>query len=137
MAKKWIYWFEELSSDHNDLVGKKCANLGEMTRLGLRVPPGFAISVDGYERFMEQSGAGEEIRRYVNANGKLLHKVEKQVEASRVIRNIVESKEMPREMKKELYDHYAELCERVGIQELRWRFVRAALSACRDRWRPI
>ena len=29
MAQKWIYWFEDLSSDHNDLVGKKCANLGK------------------------------------------------------------------------------------------------------------
>ena len=72
MAQKWIYWFEELSSDHNDLVGKKCANLGEMTRLGMRVPPGFAISVEGYERFMSESGAGEEIRRYVRDNKNLL-----------------------------------------------------------------
>ena len=61
MASKWIYWFEELGSKHNDMVGKKCANLGEMTQLGMRVPPGFAICVDGYEQFMEQSGAGEEI----------------------------------------------------------------------------
>ncbi|MCL5405222.1 MAG: hypothetical protein M1398_00595, partial [Deltaproteobacteria bacterium] len=28
MSKKWLYWFEELNSGHNDLVGKKCANLG-------------------------------------------------------------------------------------------------------------
>ena len=42
MASKWLYWFEELGSKHNDMVGKKCANLGEMTRLGMRVPPGFA-----------------------------------------------------------------------------------------------
>ena len=65
MAEQWIYWFEELGSEHNDLVGKKCANLGELTRLGLRVPPGFAVSVDGYEKFMAETGAGDEIRRYV------------------------------------------------------------------------
>ena len=40
MAKKWIYWFEDLSSDFNELVGKKCANLGEMTQLGMRVSAG-------------------------------------------------------------------------------------------------
>ena len=88
MAQKWIYWFEELSSDHNDLVGKKCANLGEMTRLGMRVPPGFAISVEGYERFMLESGAGEEIRRYVRDNKNLLGSVDKQIEASRKIREL-------------------------------------------------
>ena len=43
MSKKWIYWFEELGQDFNELVGKKCANLGEMTGMGLRVPPGLEI----------------------------------------------------------------------------------------------
>ena len=58
MAEQWIYWFEELGSEHNNLVGKKCANLGELAKLGLRVPPGFAVSVDGYEKFMTKTGSG-------------------------------------------------------------------------------
>lgn len=118
MAQKWIYWFEELSSDHNDLVGKKCANLGEMTRLGMRVPPGFAISVEGYERFMLESGAGEEIRRYVRDNKNLLGSVDKQIEASRKIRYFIHSKGMPAEMLDELCYHYDLLCERVAQPEL-------------------
>ena len=52
MAKKWIYALEELAREHIDLVGRKCAHLGEMTKLGMRVPPGFAISVDGFEQYM-------------------------------------------------------------------------------------
>jgi len=118
MARKWIYWYEELSSAHNDLVGKKCANLGEMTGLGMKVPPGFAISVDGYERFMEESGAAEEIRRYVRDNGSLLNQVGKQVEASRTIRGCIEARPMPEAMKNELYRHYTELCRKVGMDEV-------------------
>jgi len=118
MAEKWIYWFEELGSEHNDLVGKKCANLGEMTHLGLRVPPGFAISVDGYERFMEETGAGDEIRGYVRANQDGLRKVEGQLEASRAIRGIVESRDMPKAMKEELEENYARLRARVSIDQL-------------------
>ena len=118
MAKKWIYWFEDLSSDFNDLVGKKCANLGEMTQLGMRVPPGFAVSVDGYERFMSESGAGEEIRRYVDENRELLCHVEKQVEAGRKIRQLVESKSMPPDMAQELHLTYEMLCDRVGVSDL-------------------
>jgi phosphoenolpyruvate synthase/pyruvate phosphate dikinase len=57
MAQKWIYRLEELRSKDNDRVGKKCANLGEMVHMGMRVPPGFAISVDGYEKFMDEMGA--------------------------------------------------------------------------------
>ncbi len=118
MSRKWIYWYEELSSAHNDLVGKKCSNLGEMTGLGMKVPPGFAISVDGYERFMEESGAGEDVRRYVQDNRSLLNQVGKQVEASRTIRGYIESKPMPEDMKMELYRNYAELCRRVGLDEV-------------------
>jgi pyruvate, water dikinase len=114
MSEKWIYWYEELSSGDNDIVGKKCANLGEMTRLGLRVPPGFAISVDGYERFMEETGAGEEIRNYVEENRESLDRIDKQVEAGRRIREFIESKEMPAVMRKEIEEHYATLTEKVG-----------------------
>jgi pyruvate,water dikinase len=118
MSEKWIYWFEELSTADNDLVGKKCANLGEMSRLGLRVPPGFAVSVDGYERFMAESGAGEQIRRYVGDNRHLLDKVEFQVQAGRQIREFIESKEMPKAMREELQDHYTDLCKRLDMENV-------------------
>jgi pyruvate,water dikinase len=118
MVAKWLYWFEELNSGHNDLVGKKCANLGELTRLGLRIPPGFAISINGYERFMAETGAGEEIRRYVQENLDHLKEVKNQIIASQTIRNIIESKEMPPEMREELFRFYDQLKERVGDREL-------------------
>ncbi len=118
MGTKWLYWFEELSSEDNDLVGKKCANLGEMTRLGLRIPPGFAISIEGYERFMAQTGAGEEIRRYVQEHQDHLKEVQAQIKASQAIRNIIESKEMPADMRDELFGFYEQLKERAGAEEL-------------------
>ena len=118
MSKKWLYWFKELNGSHNDLVGKKCANLGEMTKLGMRVPPGFAISVDGYERFMAQTGADEEIRRYVEENKENLKDVKSQMQASRVIRNLIEAKEMPAEMRDELFQYYEELKTLAGGGEI-------------------
>jgi pyruvate,water dikinase len=89
-----------------------------MTRLGLRIPPGFAISIDGYERFMAETGAGEEIRHYVRENRDHLKEVKNQIIASQAIRNIVESKEMPPEMREELFRFYDQLKERAGDQEL-------------------
>jgi len=119
MAGKWIYWFDELRSEHNDMVGKKCANLGEMVHLGMRVPPGFAISVDGYERFMEATGAGADIREYVQQyQDELVNKVEKQIEASRFIRGVIESKPMPVDMAQELWNHYGRLCEQTGCEDV-------------------
>jgi len=118
MASRWIYWFEELCSEQNDTVGKKCANLGELTRLGIRVPPGFAISVEGYIRFMELSGAGEEIRKYIKDNVERMQNVDKQIEASQTIRRIIESKGMPEEMTTEVDHYYTELCSRVGMDHI-------------------
>jgi len=118
MSDKWIFWFEELGTGDNDRVGKKCANLGEMTRLGLRIPPGFAISIDGYERFMAETGAGEEIRQYALENREHLKEIKNQIIASKAIRNIIESKEMPPEMREELFRFYDQLKERAGDKEL-------------------
>lgn len=65
MTEQWIYWTDELKSSYNDLVGKKCANLGELAKIGVNTPPGFALSVKSCEHFMEKSGAAEEIRSFV------------------------------------------------------------------------
>ncbi|MBW1672293.1 MAG: PEP/pyruvate-binding domain-containing protein [Deltaproteobacteria bacterium] len=118
MTSKWIYWFEELCSEQNDSVGRKCANLGELTRLGIRVPPGFAISVEGYGRFMELTGAGEEIRKYVRENVGKLQNADKQIEASQTIRGIIESRGMPDAMKTEVEHFYTELCSQVGMDRV-------------------
>ena len=41
---KWVYAFSEGSRDMRDLLGGKGANVADMTRLGLPVPPGFTIT---------------------------------------------------------------------------------------------
>ncbi len=43
-AAKHIYRFPEGSAEMRDLLGGKGANLCEMSRLGLPVPPGFVIT---------------------------------------------------------------------------------------------
>ena len=98
MSGNWILWFEELGKEHNDRVGKKCANLGEMTRLGLRVPGGFALTLEAYEAFMEHSGAGEEIREYLLKAGEI-DSIERFNEVSAELRKMVHSREIPTEMK--------------------------------------
>ena len=40
MPEKWIYWLKEVGAEQNNIVGKKCANLGELMNGGVRVPPG-------------------------------------------------------------------------------------------------
>src|SRR5690242_19312305 len=42
----FVYDFADGDKDSADLLGGKGANLAEMTRLGLPVPPGFTVSTD-------------------------------------------------------------------------------------------
>ncbi|MEM1059912.1 MAG: pyruvate, phosphate dikinase [Verrucomicrobiota bacterium] len=56
-SKKYVYFFGDGRADGNGtmkaLLGGKGANLAEMTRIGLPVPPGFTISTDVCTYFYE------------------------------------------------------------------------------------
>ncbi len=57
MAPTYIRWFDDVGSGDVASVGGKNASLGEMVRnlgrYGIKVPPGFAITADGYRRFLD------------------------------------------------------------------------------------
>jgi pyruvate,water dikinase len=57
---KNIYWFEELGKENLLQAGGKGANLGEMTRAGLPIPPGFVVSVGAYYRAIKENNTREE-----------------------------------------------------------------------------
>lgn len=118
-SEKLIFWFEELGKEHNDIVGKKCANLGVMCQMGLPVPPGFAISIEMYKKFVEETGALREISHYVSSLGELKGQgIKIFEEASQTIQRIIEEKEIPSSLKELIEKHYKDLCKKVGIDEV-------------------
>src|SRR3954469_19592981 len=56
--RKLVCRFSEGDKDQKDLLGGKGANLAEMTRLGLPVPPGFVITTEACRKFL---AAGNEL----------------------------------------------------------------------------
>lgn len=118
MSNNWLLWFEELGQEFNDQVGKKCANLGEMTKMGLRIPPGFALSLEAYKDFMSLTGADREIEAYLDNVDHGFEKIEHFNEASVALRKIVESKQMPTEMEEAILSYYARLCEKCNIEDV-------------------
>ena len=46
MTAKFLYMFSEGDTGMKDLMGGKGANLAEMTKIGLNVPPGFTITTE-------------------------------------------------------------------------------------------
>jgi pyruvate,orthophosphate dikinase len=77
---KFVYDFSEGNKDMKDLLGGKGANLAEMTRMGLPVPPGFTITTEACLNFLANGGAppemlqeaGEHLVRLQEAMGKNL-----------------------------------------------------------------
>jgi pyruvate,orthophosphate dikinase len=53
---KYVYDFAEGNKGMKDLLGGKGANLGEMTNMGLAVPPGFTITTEACLRYLEEGG---------------------------------------------------------------------------------
>jgi pyruvate,orthophosphate dikinase len=68
---RYVYDFAEGGKDQKDLLGGKGANLAEMTRLGLPVPPGFTITTDACRVYLaeghEPEGLAEEVDRHLAA----------------------------------------------------------------------
>ena len=58
-----VVWFSEVGRDDVPVVGGKGANLGELTRAGIPVPPGFVVTADTYFRFIDHSGLEPAIRK--------------------------------------------------------------------------
>ncbi|MGH3860611.1 pyruvate, phosphate dikinase [Actinokineospora sp.] len=48
----WVFDFVQGDKDSKDLLGGKGANLAEMTRLGLPVPPGFTITTEACRAYL-------------------------------------------------------------------------------------
>ena len=53
---KWVYRFDEGNATMKALLGGKGANLAEMTKLGLPVPPGFIVTTAGVQRARSSGG---------------------------------------------------------------------------------
>jgi pyruvate,orthophosphate dikinase len=78
----WVYYFgageSEGGREMKELLGGKGANLGEMTRIGVPVPPGFTITTEACRHYLRErelpAGLREEVderlRRVESATGK-------------------------------------------------------------------
>ena len=64
---RYVFDFTEGGREQKDLLGGKGANLAEMTRLGLPVPPGFTITTDACRWFLLNNEEPANLRVQVTA----------------------------------------------------------------------
>ncbi len=99
--------FNEITKEDADLAGGKGASLGEMTRAGIPVPPGFVIIADAFEKFIDKTGLIAEIDTVLHSvDHREIHTVDA---ASEKIRVLILESEMPPEIAEKITDEFAKL----------------------------
>ncbi len=62
---RYVYDFAEGDKDKKDLLGGKGANLSEMIKIGLNVPPGFTVTTDACRAYLHGGAVPEEMAEQV------------------------------------------------------------------------
>src|SRR3989344_7047543 len=100
----YVVWFKDITKDSIAVAGGKGANLGEMFRLGLPIPPGFVVTAQTYKEFVETTGLKNKIEQLLNSldveNNEQLQRVADQIQ------RLIISTPIPEAMAEELMENY-------------------------------
>ena len=110
--------FKNLSKSDTAIAGGKGASLGEMTRAKIPVPPGFVITAQAFERFLEETDLSAEVKTELDKiNYKDMNSVDR---ASNVIRDLIHDARMPKDIQQ---------VSRAEFKRLKSKFVAVRSSA--------
>lgn len=113
-----IKTFGQLSKKSVFEAGGKGASLGEMTKAGLPVPPGFVVLASAFDRFIEETEIDADIEAILKkVNHKDVNSVDK---ASAEIRDLVLEEKMPADLQKDIL---------LEFKKLKTKFVAVRSSA--------
>ena len=107
--------FTELGKNDAPIAGGKGASLGEMTQVGIPVPPGFVVLSNSFEQFIRGTDLIQEIDAILDkVNHREVHTVE---EASEKIKDLILSRKMPEDIAQDIERQFKELgCEWVAVR---------------------
>jgi pyruvate,water dikinase len=112
----YILNFKSLDIKSVPQVGGKNASLGEMINTGIRVPPGFAVTTEGYLTFITEAGIKDEIFRILSEMEK--GDISAQDSASQKIQQTIREADMVPDLRSEIINAYGELCENCRVELL-------------------
>ena len=106
-ANDSISWFADIGLEDRPRVGGKGGSLGELTRAGIAVPPGFVVCTAAFDRFI----AALEQRSPVRSRIEVLDSQDLDAIAvvSRELRARIEAEDMPEELQRDILAAHAAL----------------------------
>ncbi len=111
-AGELVMDFDRINRVHGAIVGGKNAQLGEMRTLGLKVPRGFAITAAAFHLFLEENKLHQRIQDTLASLD--IRSQDDLVEASKSLRELVMTSELPEVLMKIVLRSFSELKEKTG-----------------------
>ena len=115
-----VLWLDQLRMTDLGKVGGKNASLGEMignlAKLGVSVPGGFATTADAFQQYLEKSGLAKRIQERL-ADLDVDH-VDTLVAAGKEIRSWIVDTALPAELEQAIRDAYIKLCKDAGAEDI-------------------
>ena len=108
-SESLIKWFDSIGLEDVPTVGGKGASLGELTRAGIPVPPGFVVTTAAFEAFIEAMDPDGDIRRRIEELEP--DQLDATREASAEIRDRIGAVDLPVELSSTISAAYRELCK--------------------------
>ena len=118
MDKSMIAFFEKLGIEDVSTVGGKCASLGEMSKIGVPVPPGFAVTTEAFDFFLKETGAFDELEKCSTRFPEEPSTIDEFNEMEKAYQEIILAKKMPLEIGNAVSKAYEALCERYSIKDM-------------------
>jgi pyruvate,water dikinase len=103
-----ISWFADIGLSDRPTVGGKGGSLGELTRAGIPVPPGFVVRTAAFERFLSALENEAPIRPKVEALAS--DQLDEITALSEHVRARLENAPLPEDVNQELIAAHGELC---------------------------
>ena len=111
----YVKKFEELSKADIGIAGGKGANLGELTQAGIPVPPGFVVTAQAYEYFMDEAGINDKVMSILEETD--INDTKALQAAAEEIKKIIVESPIPDDLVLYIREYYNELCQRVGEED--------------------
>ena len=112
---KFIIFYHEIDEEDLPLVGGKNFNLGKMLQNGIPVPPGFAVTSEAYNYFIDSNNLREKIYsllKDVDVDDPIeLYRV------SREVRRLIENADYPEDLREAIAEAYRKLGEMIKWEE--------------------
>jgi len=108
-ASENISWFAGITLNDRLTVGGKGGSLGELTRAGIAVPPGFVVRTTAFERFLAVLESEEPVRSRVEGLGD--HDITGITALSEQLRARIERSPLPQDVRADVIKAHRELCQ--------------------------